>query len=261
MLSISIVTHNSEAVVQKALDSILDNLPENAAGQLFVVDNLSTDNTRQILSRYESLHDRIHIIENERNLGYGAGHNLAVQEAKSSFHAICNPDIVLHEEALSTLVSFMKQYPEAGIVSPRFQFSDGRLQPLNRRYPSVLDLLLRRFAPKKIDFLFKKRLDRYAMLDIGYDDVCDVLFASGAFMFCRTDALKKICGFDPSFFLYFEDVDLSRRMQQEGYRTLYCPWVTVTHGYERGSHKNWHLTFVFIKSAIKYFNKWGYKFW
>ncbi|WP_157046224.1 glycosyltransferase family 2 protein [Geotalea uraniireducens] len=102
--------------------------------------------------------------------------------------------------------------------------------------------------------------DRYEMKDIGYEDICDVEFMSGSFMFCRTDALTAVGGFDDRYFMYLEDADLSRKIQQAGYRTVYFPTAKVTHLWERASYKSLQMTWIHIRSAIAYFNKWGWKF-
>jgi hypothetical protein len=99
------------------------------------------------------------------------------------------------------------------------------------------------------------------MKDIGYEDICDVEFLSGSFMFCRSDALSTTGGFDDRYFMYLEDADLSRKVQQAGYRTVYYPYATVTHLWERASYKSLKMTWVHIQSAFSYFNKWGWKLW
>jgi len=261
MLTISIVTYNSERVIGKTLKSIIEHLPDDLFDKLFLVDNQSRDLTASILSQYADEQKRIVLIKSAHNLGYGGGHNLAIRAADSQYHVICNPDIILHDDVFTSLASFMDQNREIGIVCPKFQYIDGRLQPLNRRYPTVFDLFLRRFLSRPIKPLFQKRLNYYEMLDIGYENICDVPFVSGAFMFCRTAALKQVNRFDERYFLYFEDADLSRKFQRKGYRTVYYPYTKVTHGYERAAHKEWHMMIIFIKSAIRYFNKWGYKFY
>jgi GT2 family glycosyltransferase len=98
------------------------------------------------------------------------------------------------------------------------------------------------------------------MKDKGYDSMYDVESMTGAFMFCRMDILRKLGGFDPRYFMYFEDFDLSRKFQLLGYRTVYYPRATVTHLWERAAHKKLRITFVFIVNMFRYFNKWGWKF-
>jgi len=78
-------------------------------------------------------------------------------------------------------------------------------------------------------------------------------------MFCRTEVLKALAGFDPRYFLYFEDFDLRRKLQQHGYRTVYYPDATVIHLWGREAHKKLRVMAVFIVNMCRYFNKWGWK--
>jgi GT2 family glycosyltransferase len=197
-----------------------------------------------------------------RNVGYGQGHNKAIQEcSESRYHVIINPDIILAPTAIRTLTAFMDEHPDVGMVCPKVLNPDGTVQRLNKRYPNVLDLFLRRFLPRSLTPLFKERLDRYEMGDKGYDSIYDVESMTGAFMFCRTDALKLSGAFDPRYFMYFEDTDLSRTFQKLGYRKVYYPHAAVTHLWERAAHKNLWMTLVFIRNMMRYFNKWGWKFY
>jgi len=194
------------------------------------------------------------------NLGYGRGHNKAIRECSDSkYHVVLNPDLIIAPTTISALVTFMNDNLDVGMVCPRVNNPDGTVQHLNKRYPTLMDLFIRRFVPKCVAPLFSKRFARYEMLDKGYDSIYDVESMSGAFMFCRTDVLQKIGGFDPRYFLYFEDFDLSREFQMLGYRTVYYPYATVTHLWERAAHKKLRMTYVFIVNMLRYFNKWGWK--
>lgn len=260
-LSIAIVTYNSARTIQPALDSILRHLPEDRPAAIVVVDNHSTDDTRERLHPYARRHRNISLIHNRVNRGFGAAHNQAVSVADSAYHVICNPDIRISEDVFSPLLGHLDRSSRIGLCCPRFLSEDGTLQPLNRLYPTMLDLFLRRFAPRRLRALARKRLRAYDMQDVGYAHSYDVPFVSGAFMVCRTAVLKAVGGFDERYFLYFEDADLSRKVQAHGYRTVYFPDVSVTHAWERMAHKNWHGTWLFMKSAYQYFRKWGFKWW
>ncbi len=194
------------------------------------------------------------------NVGYGKAHNWSIEHGKESrFHLIMNPDIVITPGTMERLIEFMDKNPGVGIASPRVINENGTGQFLNKRYPNVLDLFARRFLPYTFSHLLKRRMDRYEMRDVGYEAICDVEVASGAFMLCRTEVLKALAGFDPRYFLYFEDFDLSRKFQQRGYRTVYYPDATVIHFWERAAHKNIRMTLIFIANMYRYFNKWGWK--
>ena len=195
-----------------------------------------------------------------KNSGYGRAHNWAVKHSRESrYHLIMNPDIVIAQGAIERLIEFMDENPGIGMVCPRVLNVDGTDQFLNKRYLNVTDLFVRRFVPKIFHSLFKRRLAQYEMRDIGYDKICDVECIPGAFMLCRKNVLKIVGGFDPRYFMYFEDGDLCRKFQMNGYRTVYYPNATVTHGYERASHKSLKMTMVFIANMFRYFNKWGWK--
>jgi hypothetical protein len=261
MLSIGIVTYNSKKSIRQALESIIKNIPSNYEFSVVVIDNSSNDSSSSIIEEYNQKHSFFTYIQNVSNRGFAKAHNQAISTLKSRFHIICNPDISLATDIFTPLIEFMETHPRIGICCPKFLNSDNTLQPLNRRLPTVLDLGLRRLVPDSLKHFFKKRLESYDMRDVGYTHSCDVPFVSGAFMFCRTEVLKAVEGFDERYFLYFEDADLSRKVQEHGYRTVYFPNVSVTHAWERLAHKTWLGTWLFMKSAYKYFLKWGFKWW
>lgn len=195
------------------------------------------------------------------NAGYGRGHNKVIATALTSpYHLIINPDIIIPPHTIESLHSFMNRNPDTGMVSPKVLNEDGTIQFLNKRYPNVFDLFARRFLPRSLQRFIQHRLDHYEMKDVGYGEICDVEVMTGCFMFCRSDALMAVGGFDDRYFMYLEDADLSRKIQQAGYRTVYYPHASITHLWERSSYNSLKMTLVHLKSAIAYFNKWGWKF-
>lgn len=261
LLSIAIVTFNSQKFIQKTLDSIFSYLPKNVGANVILVDNNSSDSTPAILNRYRRRHTNVSCIHNASNLGFACAHNLAIRSVNSRYHTICNPDILISKDIFTPLIDFMEAHPRVGLSCPKFLNLDGSVQPLNRRSPNLMDLFLRRFLPAGLEPFFNKRLRAYDMRDVGYDRSYDVPFISGAFMFCLTHALKAVGGFDERYFLYFEDADLSRKMQQFGYRTVFFPDVYVLHAWERLAHKSLRGSLVFAQSAYRYFRKWGFTWW
>jgi hypothetical protein len=261
VLSIAVVTYNSGRTIRACLDSLLTHLPADIGTHFIVFDNGSSDDTAAEIENCRQRYPRVVFLKNASNLGYGRAHNLALQRVSSRYHLICNPDIIIARDVFSTLIDFMEHHPGVGIVCPLFRHTDGRLQTINHRRPTVLDLLLRRFLPDQLAPLFRKRLDAYEMRDKGYESSYDVPFLTGAFMFCRTAVLRAVGGFDPRFFLYFEDVDLSRTVQAAGFRTVFLPEVEVTHAWERMAHRSWRMAWIFSTGAFRYFQKWGWSLW
>lgn len=193
------------------------------------------------------------------NLGYGRAHNLTLGSG-CDYHLILNPDIILHKDTLANALQFMVAHPECGLLSPLARWRDGKMQFLCKRYPSLFTLLLRAFFPAMLKDFFKERLDHYNMKDTISEDAIywNPQIVSGCFMLFRNDCLLALKGFDPRFFLYFEDTDLSLRASRYT-QIVYDPNVQVIHHGGNVSKKGLkHISF-FMLSMIKFFNKNGWK--
>lgn len=251
--SASIVIYNNPPdMIRNAVKSFLSC---SLTTELHITDNSPTE---ALKSSLDDLPVQYHFYGS--NAGYGRGHNSALSKcSESKYHVIINPDIIISPSTIETLSRYMDENPDIGMVSPRVLNEDGSIQFLNKRYATVFILFARRFIPKAMHSLIQPRLDLYEMKDVGYEDICDVECISGCFMLCRTKVLKSVGGFDDRYFMYFEDFDLSRKIQQSGYRTVYYPHATVTHLWERASHKSLKMTRVFIVNMFRYFDKWGWK--
>jgi hypothetical protein len=155
MLSIGIVTYNSKKSIRQALESIIKNIPSNYEFSVVVIDNSSNDSSSSIIEEYNQKHSFFTYIQNVSNRGFAKAHNQAISTLKSRFHIICNPDISLATDIFTPLIEFMETHPRIGICCPKFLNSDNTLQPLNRRLPTVLDLVLRRLVPDSLKHFFK----------------------------------------------------------------------------------------------------------
>ena len=247
-----VIYNNPPEMIRNAATSFLDS---DSNVQLTIVDNSPTS---VLHSTFRDLAVEYHFYD--ENVGYGRGHNWAIQRVQNSkYHLILNPDIIVNSATIKSLINFMDKNSDIGMICPKVLNEDSSIQPLNKRYPTVYDLFIRRFLPKKLHGLFKNRLAWYETRDIGYDTIHEVEFMTGCFMFCRTSVLKGVGGFDPRYFMYFEDCDLGRKFQNNGYRTVYYPNATVTHLWERASHKSIKMAWVLIVNMFRYFNKWGWQ--
>jgi hypothetical protein len=193
------------------------------------------------------------------NVGYGRGHNIALAADQSDYRLILNPDVEMEADALSAALGFLRQHPQVGLVAPAVRDDSGAPQYLCKRYPSVFDLLLRGFAPAWLKRRFAARLARYEMSDTIVDDVVEgIAIASGAFMLVRGDLVRSTGGFDPRFFLYFEDFDWSLRLGRLALNA-YVPSVRVVHHGGGAARKGWSHIAMFVAGAVRFFHKHGWK--
>lgn len=201
--------------------------------------------------------DKVRYLYNNKNIGYGAAHNIAIRESiydDIPYHLVINPDILVDVQALEALLVFINQNPDVGLVMPKVLYPNGKLQYLCKLLPTPLDVFGRRFLPKRwID----KRNAQYEMRSSGYDKIMNVPYLSGCFMLLRTKALQKARLFDERFFMYPEDIDLTRRIHRD-YLTVYFPHVTIIHNHEHASYKSLKMLLVHIVNMCRYFNKWGW---
>ncbi|MBF0375849.1 MAG: glycosyltransferase [Desulfamplus sp.] len=242
----------------------------SSLSEILLVDNCSSDSTVDFV---QTNFPNILIIKNRKKMGYGANQNQNIAKAKGKFLLLMNPDMVVPPNLFNIMIEFMAKHKDAGIATCKVCNLDGSCQYLNKKEPTIFDLFVRRFFPniRKIDLskshniiqklhnTIVKRLDMYEMRDIGYDKITDIPFISGSFMFSRASLIKELDGFDKRFFMYFEDVDLCKRVRNKA-RCLYCPDVSITHRWERAAHKSLKWTIIFALSGLKYFHKWGFKF-
>lgn len=227
----------------------------------YVIDNSPNDKWRVLETEYANIADnagtKIRYIHNQ-NLGYGASHNLAMQEAiedGSVYHVVLNPDIYFEENVLSSLINFMDKNSDTAYVLPRVEYPNGELQYLCKLLPTPVDLIFRRFLPKGWG---KNRDDRYCLKSSGYNKVMNPPCLSGCFMFMRLSILQENnIFFDDGYFMYCEDFDLIRRLHRVA-KTLYFPDVTIVHDHARESYKSKKMLWAHIRSAVRYFNKWGW---
>ncbi len=194
-----------------------------------------------------------------RNLGFGAGHNEALRKRLGSakYHLVVNPDIRFEPSGLEVLTRFLDDNPDVGQVMPRVLYPDGRIQLLSKLLPNPFLLIVRRFFPAFLDHLFVAMEQRYELQQAPLEQIVEAPNLSGCFMLLRGSVLAKVGLFDPRYFMYLEDVDLTRRIAQVS-RTVCNPSVAVSHDFNKGSYKNSRLLVIHIRSAIRYFNKWGW---
>jgi GT2 family glycosyltransferase len=169
------------------------------------------------------------------------------------------PDVELAPDALRAALEAMRNDPQIGVLAPAVRGTSGERQYLCKRYPSVWVLFLRGFAPRPVRALFAKKLDAYEMRDLAPDRFfAPVPLASGCFMLVRTALFARLGGFDPRFFMYFEDYDLSLRAGREA-KVAYVPEARIVHHGGEASRKGLRHVTWFLRSAWRFFATHGWK--
>lgn len=254
-LSVSLISTNERLFLEKLLPTLVEAL-KYIPSEILLVDNACSDSSSEFIER-----NYTHVILQRNGVRecYSVNHNRNLSIARGQYILIMNSDMTVAPDALIRMIEYMDGNPDIGILCPRVLNQDGSDQFLNRRNPTVLDLLLRRGIPVFLQPLFRKRLAYYEMRDVGYDRNCEVEQLTGAFMFCRADLLRKVGGFDPRFPLYFEDYDLCRRVQKT-HRTVYFHEAHVVHYWQRAPFKSVRSGWLAVVSAFRYFNRWGFRF-
>jgi len=227
--------------------------------EILVVDNHSCDDSIGVLRNRLGNERNVRIIETPENLGFGAGNNHGARHAKGAYLLILNPDTEPEPEGLAQLVHLMEQDETIGIIAPKLEFTDKSVRDSFRRFPTVMDFIIKRTL---LRHLLHERLNRYLRRSINPTETCDVEWVVGACMLIRRPLYELLGGFDERYFLFLEDTDLCRRCWEAGFRVVFSPQTIAADRKQRLSG-NGFLPILFTKtgrihvaSAVKYFWKW-----
>lgn len=224
-VSIIIVNYNVKHFLEQCLNSVAKAL-SSLDGEILVVDNQSPDKSLDYLQpRFPG----VRFIANQANLGFAKACNQGLQAATGKYILFLNPDTVIPEDCLQQCIRFFEQHPDAGAVGVKMLDGSGKfLKESKRAFPSPLTSMYKLFGLSKL-FPRSRVFSRYHLghLDENSNNEVDVL--AGAFMMIRRDVLNETGSFDETFFMYGEDVDLSYRIQQKGYKNYYFAGSSILH--------------------------------
>lgn len=253
-LLISVVLyHNSAEQIETVIESCLGS---RLNLKLVFIDNAAESQSYS----FKDCPEWVEYLPLATNIGFGAAHNkviLGSQTARN--YLILNPDVEFSGEVLDRIDQQLSERPDISLLMPKIIWPSGEDQGLRKLLPSPSDLILRRFIPGFLKQFFAAKEAAYQLQKLDADLPMQVPVLSGCFMYCPHVKLRRLGGFDERFFLYLEDVDLSRRLFQEG-TNLYWPMVAVIHHYQKSSYRSIKPLLLHLKSAWQYFNKYGWFF-
>jgi len=246
-VSAIVVSFNSRAYLERCLGSVL-----GAVDDVVVVDSASSDGSGELVrERFPS----VRIIELQENRGFGAAMNVGVEATDGDYLLLLNPDAWATDGAVATLVECAEGDVLAGIVGPRLSNPDGTLQRSVRGYPTPWRLateyfFLRWLAPRS------RLFNSFYGAGFDHGSTANVEFLVGAALLVRRSAFDEIGGFDPDFFMFNEEVDLSYRMKHAGRRILFCPEAEFAHVGGASTTPVWDSMYrEQLRSHLRFLNK------
>jgi GT2 family glycosyltransferase len=232
-VTLSVVSHGQNALVNQLLEDVRRVCSDRVA--LVVTENVRDEVQISTPPPFER-------IVNERIKGFGANHNAAFTRCRTPYFCVCNPDIRLATDPFPALLNVLGD-KAAGAAGPLVRDPTGRIEDSARRFPTALSLLKKLFADRREpDY----PTDRGPVV---------VDWVAGMFMLFRREAFEAVKGFDEAYFLYYEDVDICRRLGQAGRKVVLSPLAEVTHAAQRASRRNARLTWHHATSVLRFLTR------
>jgi N-acetylglucosaminyl-diphospho-decaprenol L-rhamnosyltransferase len=256
-LSLIILNYKTKGLLKQCLRGIEEaKLP--MSHEVIVVDNNSQDGS---IDMVRDEFPGVRAIDSPVNVGFAAGMNLGYRHSQGEFILILNPDVAIFRIAVETMLQYLHAHPEVGLVAPKLINPDGTVQDSCYRFYSFLTPLYRRTPFGKLPSA-RRQLHRFLMKDWDHAATRAVGWVLGGCMLIRREAIEKVGFFDERFFLYFEDVDLCRRMWQSGWQVHYIADAEMVHYHQRLSADSpgfqslfSYPTRIHIQSWIRYVAK------
>ncbi len=238
-LSVIIVNYNVKYFLEQCLISVRKAVSEIQA-EVFVVDNNSVDSSVQMV---REKFPEVILIENSENRGFAKANNQAISRSKGEYVLLLNPDTVVEHDTFTKIIAFMDGHPEAGGLGVKMVDGKGRFLPESKRgLPTPAVAFYKIFGLSRL-FPRSRRFGQYHLGYLDKDEIHQVDILSGACMLIRKEVLDKTGLLDETFFMYGEDIDMSYRITQAGYRNYYFPKARIIH-YKGESTKKSSVNYV-----------------
>lgn len=240
-LSVVVVNYNVKAFLEQCLRTAFEAL-EGMDGEVFVVDNQSTDGSTEMV---REKFPQVKLIANTDNVGFSRANNQAIKESCGEYVLLLNPDTVVGEDVFHKVVDFLDAHPKAGGLGVKMIDGTGRFLPESKRgLPTPTVAFFKIMGLSRL-FPHSKLFGRYHLGHLPENEIAPIEILSGACMFLRKEMLDQVGLLDESFFMYGEDIDLSYRITLGGYENWYFPDAPIIH-YKGESTKKSSVNYVFV---------------
>jgi GT2 family glycosyltransferase len=249
-LSVVVVSWNTKDLLRECLVALKQEV-QDIACEVFVIDNNSADGSADMVALE---HPWVKLTKNAENLGFAKANNQAIKLAQGEYVLLLNPDTKVMSGAIHTLLRFMDNNPECGVVAPQLLNTDGSIQRSCRQFPTFAGMLYELMGLSKL-FPNDPTFRQYKMLDFDHDKLCQVDQPEGACLLLRKTVIEQVGILDEGFFMLFEEVDWCYRIKQQGWQIWFTPEAQVVHHYgqsikqvkvamiwssHRGLYRFWH---------------------
>lgn len=273
-LSIIIVSYNTKETTKNCLDKLIGSLDKNpqVKSEVVVVDNASKDGSSLMLKAYQKKLEAkkkekktqvdLKTIFNSKNLGFGAANNRAIKKSEGKYILLLNSDVYVDHVNFEDLIDYMEKNKNVGALTVKVVLPNGKIDLASHRGFPTLWRSLTYFLKLEETLAKIPKLTRifggYHLLHLGFDSVHEIDSPTAAFYLTRKSILNKVGGFDSSFFMYGEDIDLSYRIKELGYKIIYYPLYSVLHlkyqsGLKSGVKKTERKTKQYFYDSMKIF--------
>lgn len=241
--SVIIVTYNSADHIIDNLNSIFKFLPKNT--EVIVVDNNSQDNTVSRVEKYK----KVNLIVQSENLGFSKSCNIGANSSQGRYLFFLNPDAKIEQFNNKEVLSYLENNPDVGILAPQLIMSSGKIQPSVVKTPTIFRAFLEYYLGIKNSYReYAPQTSNPLVIENAY----------GAAYIINRDFYNNMGGFDEKYFLYFEDLDLCRKVNKLGKRIIYYPDIKIRHAIGSSSKTNPNTLSLHRKSAIQYYGLLNY---
>jgi GT2 family glycosyltransferase len=257
-LSIIIVTWNSEEEIAECLRSISDqkNTREDFRFEIIIIDNNSSDNTIKVVEKYKNcFNENITITRNSKNLGFTKACNQGLELVTGENVLFLNPDTEVIDDAMINMNNFLNSNEKVGAVAPQLLNDDMTIQYTCRTLPKYKDMFFELMFLSTI-FPRDKFFSRWKMRYFSHDKLCEVEQPMAAALIVKKNILDSIHNMDERFFMFFNDVDLCKKILDSGYKILFYPEAKIIHKKGLSVYKNRkHMIKIWNQDCLKYFKK------